>query len=624
MKIALVVLACACAWAVVSSAAEPTPPPQTTAELRSEIEKILQETRTPGGAVAIVSREKTEWVDGIGMADLATGRAATAKTLFRIGSTSKGFAALAALKLAEEGRLQLTDTVRQWVPEVAFENPWEATDPVRLVHLMEHTAGFDDIHMREYAHNDPTPVTLRDALAFGASSRVSRWRPGSRMAYCNSGPAVLAAVIEKVTGQRFEEYVNENFFAPLGMKTASYFLTPQVQQALTTTYRRDGSGTVPYWHVIYRPAGSINASAEDMAPYVRFLLGRGTLDGVALLRTASIERMEKPQTLQAAQLGDLYGYGLYNSTRCIRGHVFQGHRGGLSGGLTEMAYSHELGCGYVVMINAARGDALWRIAQKIQDYILRDAPAPSLPAPRVVPAELRRQFSGFYRMISPLQQAAYSSERLRVKRVQFDEQGLWIGGFDGKARERWLATRDRLFRKETDPIATLALLPDGADGTHIQVAEETLLKVSAVSVFGPMAVLLSVYALAACTLLFAPIWGVRKLLGRLRTPGPLAVRIVPLLATVLLLVWLGLAVACAAREDLYSVLGTPGTASVLLFLSGLGFALVSCWGVLVAWRCRRAPMNRITYWLSALTSGGLAIVAGYLVYWGAIGRPTWW
>jgi CubicO group peptidase (beta-lactamase class C family) len=125
----------------------------------------------------------------------------TADTLFRIGSVSKSFAALAALRLQEEGKLKLADTVRQWVPEVAFTNPWEATDPVRLVHLMEHTTGFDDIHLREYAHNEPTPIALKDALAFGAPSRVCRWRPGSRMAYCNSGPAVFAAVVERVSGQ---------------------------------------------------------------------------------------------------------------------------------------------------------------------------------------------------------------------------------------------------------------------------------------------------------------------------------------------------------------------------------------------------------------------------------------
>ncbi len=215
-----------------------------------------------------------------------------ADTLFRIGSVSKAFAALAALQLQEEGKFKLTDTVRHWAPDVAFVNPWEATAPLRLVHLMEHTSGFDDIHLREYAQNDPTPITLRDALAYGASSRVCRWPPGTRMAYCNSGPAVLAAVIEKVTGERFEDYVQEHFFNPLHMTTASYFYTPAVQQRLTKLYHSDGVTPCPYWNISYRPAGSINASARDIANYVRFYLQRGSVDGTQLVQATSIERME--------------------------------------------------------------------------------------------------------------------------------------------------------------------------------------------------------------------------------------------------------------------------------------------------------------------------------------------
>src|SRR5882762_8936344 len=220
--------------------------PKSIPELQAAIEAVLRETKTPGAAIAIVSRDKVQWVAGIGKADVAANKPVTAATLFRIGSVSKGFAALAALKLQEEGKLKLTDTVKQWVPEVAFINPWEATDPVRLVHLMEHTAGFDDIHLREYALNDPTPITLQDALTFGAASRRCRWRPGTRLSYCNLGPAVLAAVIEKVSGQQFEDYVREHFFIPLRMDTASYFLTPNVEQRLTKLYRSDGVTPYPY------------------------------------------------------------------------------------------------------------------------------------------------------------------------------------------------------------------------------------------------------------------------------------------------------------------------------------------------------------------------------------------
>src|SRR6185369_10239565 len=181
-------------------------------------------------------------------------------------------------------KLKLTDNVKQWVPDVFFTNQWESTDPVRLVHLMEHTAGFDDMHMREYAHNDLTPIRLKEALAYDEASRVCRWRPGSRMSYCNSGPAVLAAIVEKVSGQRFEDYVQEHFFQPLHMDTASYFLTPEVERRLTGLYHADGVTTYPYWHFCFRPSGAVNASAKDMANYVRFYLQRGSLDGAQLLQ----------------------------------------------------------------------------------------------------------------------------------------------------------------------------------------------------------------------------------------------------------------------------------------------------------------------------------------------------
>src|SRR5580765_4998375 len=270
--------------------------PKSIPELQAAIEAVLQETKTPGAAVAIVSRDKVEWMAGIGKANVAANKPVTADTLFRIGSVSKAFAALAALQLQEEGKLKLTATVKQWVPDVAFTNPWEATDPVRLVHLMEHTTGFDDVHLREYALNDPK-ITLKEALDFGASSRVCRWRPGTRMAYCNSGPAVLAAVVEKVSGQRFEDYVQEHFFRPLHMDTASYFLTPEVQRRLTGLYHADGVTTYPYWHITFRSSGAINASAKDMANYVRFYLQQGSLDGTQLLHSSSVERMERTETL---------------------------------------------------------------------------------------------------------------------------------------------------------------------------------------------------------------------------------------------------------------------------------------------------------------------------------------
>src|SRR5438046_2336809 len=108
--------------------------PQSIDELKEQLEKTLKDTRTPGMSVAIVHRDGPEWVAGLGTADVASGRAATADTLFRIGSVSKGFASLSILMLVREGKLSLDDPVRKLAPEVYFENRWEETDPVRVVH----------------------------------------------------------------------------------------------------------------------------------------------------------------------------------------------------------------------------------------------------------------------------------------------------------------------------------------------------------------------------------------------------------------------------------------------------------------------------------------------------------
>jgi CubicO group peptidase (beta-lactamase class C family) len=128
---------------------------QSIPQLQKQLEKILEDTHTPGVSVAIVRRDGPEWIAGLGKSDVAANRATSADTQFRIGSTSKAFASLSILKLSNEGKLSLDDSVHKLVPEVWFENPWEATDPIRVVDLLEHTTGWDDMHLREYAKDDP-------------------------------------------------------------------------------------------------------------------------------------------------------------------------------------------------------------------------------------------------------------------------------------------------------------------------------------------------------------------------------------------------------------------------------------------------------------------------------------
>src|SRR5262245_62252047 len=104
----------------IASAAEPAPP-KTLDELKQRIEKVVKDQGVPAIGIALVNREGPVWVAGWGKADLKSGRAANQDTLFRIGSVSKMFAALAVLKLVEEGKLSLDDKVRDRAPDLAFE-----------------------------------------------------------------------------------------------------------------------------------------------------------------------------------------------------------------------------------------------------------------------------------------------------------------------------------------------------------------------------------------------------------------------------------------------------------------------------------------------------------------------
>jgi CubicO group peptidase (beta-lactamase class C family) len=602
--------------------------PKFIPELQTAIESILKETKTPGAAIAIVSRDKAEWVAGIGMADVAAHKPVTAETLFRIGSTSKAFAALAALQLQEEGKLKITDTVRQWVPDVAFSNPWEATDPVRLVHLMEHASGFDDIHPREWALNDPTPITLKDALAFGASSRVSRWPPGSRMSYCNSGPAVLAAVIEKVSGKRFEDYVQEHFFNPLHMDTASYFYTPAVEQRLTKLYHPDGVTPYPYWHFAFRPAGSINASAKDMANYVRFYLQRGSLDGTQLLKPSSIERMETTETLPSAKLGKVAGYGLYNDATFEGPFVFHGHGGAVAGALTDMAYLPTYGRGYAVMINTGNGDALRQIANLVRHYVIRGLKPPAVPHTAAVPVALRLHYGGYYEAISPRSQWLYGFERLiHVERLAFTGDRLSTS-FSGPGPQRWVPISDRLFRKEDQSVATLALLPDVDGEILIQTGWTTFKKVSPLQFWAQIVGIVLVSVLTLSSLLCVPVWGLRKLLGKPSNPAPMAIRVLPFLSAVLLVLFDGLLViglfgTWSGFVTDEPKLGAPSLFTVSILLSSFAFPLAAVGSLYIVFRERHTPMSRVTYWHSVCIAAAMAAVAVYYGYWGLIGLRLW-
>ncbi len=623
--IALTILICLLAASCLAqSKKDDAPKPaQSIEELRLQLEKILKDTHTPGMSVAIVHRDAPEWIAGLGQADVASNRAATPETLFRIGSTSKAFASLSILKLANEGKLSLDDPVRKLAPEVWFENRWEATDPVRVVDLLEHTTGWDDMHFREYAKDAPS-MGLREALDYDHHSRTSRWRPGTRMAYCNSGPAVAAYIVEKITGERFEDYVTQNFFTPIGMKTATYFQPTTTPSA--TLYHDDGKTPYKYWNVIYRPAGSINASANDMAAYVSFYLNRATVNGVQVMPAASIDRMEIPTRTWAAQQGLKVGYGLSNYWSIHEGFVYHGHNGGVEGGLTEMAYMPDYGVGYFYSINSDVGDAFERIGKAIRAYITRNLQKPALPPVGSLPADIG-SYAGWYQPASPRVQVAYFLERvLGVARVTFKDGKLLVSSLGGINNESLpvsgMQFRNAPKKEAPEPIPTVELIAPNSEGLFIQTYRgETLQQIPAWQAIARI-LLTAWFVLAVVSvILYAPFWLLGGLIRKRRRPAERGMRVWPLMAVLSLAAFV--AIFIFASEDLITNMGNVTGWSIALCLASLCYAVASVAG---AFALRRAPEDGVRRSVRRYCKAvilALLIAAVYLTYWGIIGIRTW-
>ena len=608
--------------AIAQKKPEPKPKPaQSIPELRQQLEKIVHDTHTPGMSIAIVRRDGPEWVDGLGQSNVAQNQPANADTLFRIGSTSKAFVSLSILKLVDEGKLSLNDPVRKLIPEIWFENRWEATDSVRVVDLLEHTTGWDDLHLPEYA-KDAKGMTLREGLDYYHHSRISRWPPGTRMAYCNSGPPVAAYIVEKLTGQRFEDYVTQNFFLPIGMKSATYFEQPSPQ--LTTLYHDDGKTPYSYWNILERPAGAINASANDMAAYLGFYLNRGAVHGQQIMPAADIDRIETPTRTWEAQQGLKAGYGLSNYTSIHDGFVYHGHNGGVEGGLTELSYLPAYGVGYFYSINSGNGGAFAKIGDTIRAYITRGLIKPPVPAVAPLPADAE-QYAGWYEPDSPRNGFMNFIERLGLHRVHFDHGYLILSNLIGTINDTFVPVGGEQFRylskkDPPEPIATAALIAPNAEGRFVFIGG-TWKHIPAWFAIAELAFLLWFFLALAAIVLYAPFWLIGGLIKKRRRPAERAIRLFPLIAVLSLAA--SISIFMLASDDLLNRLGNLTIWSFGLYLCTLLLAAASIAGAVALWLARRQPVRKSVRRFSIAVTAALLIATAYLAWWGVIGIRLW-
>jgi CubicO group peptidase (beta-lactamase class C family) len=606
------------AYAILGAQAPDDDPwPARTEDFRSAVQRVLTETGVPGAGLALVRQGGVEWAGGVGLADRDRGTPVTADTHFRAGSVSKTFIAMALVQLSEDGDLDLDTPVEDVASDVRIDNPWNASDPVRIIHLLQHTAGFDDMHFNEmYNLHDPPDLPLATVLRINPRSRTVRWRPGTRAAYSNPGFAVAGHVIETVTGKKYEDFIAERTFDPIGMTTSSFRLTMADEAILSKGYRGRSGPPVPYTQIYLRPAGNLHTSALELGKFVHVLLNWGETAEQLVIDPEYLSNMEHPRTSLASDAGLRNGYGSAIASSFIEGFPMLGHGGGIDGFASSYAYSTTRDVGYVVLLNSTHSpEAMRRISQLAVRYLKADVEPPAKPS-APLPAEALQRYDGYYHDANPRHQALAFFEWLRAGRtIQASGDRLAVAPVFG-APSALLPISDNLFRLDIDPEPTRVFTTDEA-GTMVMAGGFTYAKRRprwAVEVVRwPIIV--------SFALVLTPLIALLPWIARARHAAP---RGFWWLKAVLVLCSLAVLLPIAGAWNAADVqLGTLNPWTAAIFIGSVllpAAAILSLLFTLDAWR------NGAGQWLRSyalIVSISALLLAGYLSWWQMLAFRPW-
>jgi CubicO group peptidase (beta-lactamase class C family) len=601
--------------AIAADAGAPTPP-VTLEEVDQRLAAMFREGGIPGASVALIEHGKVVFTRGYGVADLAKGTSVDQDTVFRAGSISKSLTGIAVMTAVEDGKVSLDGRLRDLAPEVPFDNPWESSDPIRLVHLLEHTTAWPDITLRVLTTDGPD-WTLERGVLESSAEFVSRWRPGRFAVYNNAGPAVAGLILEKATGQAFGAYLRDRVLRPMGIATGGFDLTPEIAARLSKSYEAKGRET-PFQSIILPPAGSLDVSAKELAQLVLFFLGRGTVNGNRILTADSVARIERSESTLASRVGlGASGYGLGNGPLPDRGAAFRGHNGGIDSFTSVYGYSLQHDAGYVLMANGGEGvDFARPVSRLVQDYLTRDAPRAAARATAADPKEIEG-YAGLYRNITPSNALIRPyQEVLGLRLVRTGGGRLIVGG------NEYFPAGGHSYRRADRDEASLAFADDEGRtcmmSAYASAAREPLWRALVIA-----AVLLLLALGAVIGLVMSPVWLVALMRGRLAARGGALVRFLPLLGLVALGITFALPLGYLASGSIAAArpLAHPGPVACAVFACSVLFPLL---GALGLWRAMRARDAGLFVRLHAgATSMALLAFAAYAAAIGWVGARTW-
>lgn len=458
------------------------PPAELEAFIDGAVRQAMAHDHLAGVAVSVVQDGRPVLEKGYGLARLSPAVAADpARTLFRLGSVSKVLTWIEVLKQVERGRLNPDAPIDDALPENLRLGPGGFNAPVRLRHLMTHTAGFESRELGRLFHDDPRRLSGSEAaLRSGQGMRMRE--PGRIASYSSFGAALAGAAAANVANTPFDQLMESDLLKPAGLASTSFRepypdgsslpepLSPALASRLADGFRWTGHGLQPRTFAYgqdFAPALSASASAHDMGRLMTLLLApdQGAPAGIGPRVSAALFT-----PLQRAAPGlPGWTYGLQEET-LAGGFAGFGHGGATPGFATQMLMVPQLRLGIFVAVNTESGGALaGRLPQMLVRRFYAADPTPAAPPQALADPgryaglylTTRRAYHGLEAMVDRL---------TRSERVSFGPDGLLtLSTGDGRARQFNSIGDDRFRAVDGQEVIAFNADREGASGRRLLI-----------------------------------------------------------------------------------------------------------------------------------------------------------
>ena len=346
------------------------------AELASrEVATYRKATQTPGVALGLIVDDRIVFRGGFGQRKAGAADPVTAQTLFHMASVTKPFVSTGILQLVDAGKVQLSAPLLRYLPDFHMDDP--RLSRVTIEQVLAHISGLPDVEDYRWDRPEYDDGALQRYLRTWSNAHLL-FEPGERFAYSNLGYELLAAVIERVSGQPFERYMQAHVLAPLGMNSSTLLLREAPETGLARPHEIDSGGVVhesrifPY-NRAHAGSSTLYSNIDDMLQWVWFNVDDGTLEGMRLLSPEVFALQRRPHApLNEPRLpaGIAAGLGLLLFEQ--NGQQVIGHSGSDDGFVSIALFMPTRHVGVVAMGNLLNDEAqpqMWAMALRILDAV---------------------------------------------------------------------------------------------------------------------------------------------------------------------------------------------------------------------------------------------------------------